>query len=201
MADDVLSMDDLPAEARRLIDESEKEIIVIRDRADRQIDEIRLRADHAVAGIQSRTDEEVQQRQRALLALLRPMQEAQLKQGKLDEALAIRERIRGLKAGLLQARQAPENLINEPDPRPGRQQIFEVTGNGDGMVWGSDVYTGDSSLSAAVVHAGVLGEGERGVVRVTFVDALNVAFTGTFRNGVDSADFGAFPVAYRVERA
>jgi hypothetical protein len=194
-------MDDLPAEARRLIDEAEKEIIVIRDRADRQIDEVRLRADHAVAGVQARADEEVQARQRALLAQLRPMQEEQLRRGKLDEALAIRERIRGLKAGLLQARPAPDNLMGEPDPRPGRQLLFEVTGEGDGPLWGTDVYTGDSSLAAAAVHAGALGEGERGVVRVTFVDALNVAFAGSYRNGVESADYGTFPVAYRVERA
>jgi hypothetical protein len=201
MADDVLSMDDLPAEARRLIDEAEKEIIVLRDRADRQIDELRVRADHAIAGIQSRLEDEVQQRQRALLMQLRPMQEAQLKAGKLDEALAIRERIRGLKAGLLQARAAPDNLMAEADPRPGRQALFEVTGDADGPLWGTDVYTGDSRLATAAVHAGALGEGERGVVRVTFVDALNVAFVGSFRNGVDSGDYGTFPVAYRVERA
>lgn len=201
MAEDILSLDDLPADARRLIDEAEREIIIIRDRAERQVDEVRLRADRAVADIQARADEEVQLRQRALLGQLRPMQQEQMRQGKLDEALAIRERVRGLKAGLLQARPDPGTVMDVPEPRPGRQVLFEVTGAADGPVWGTDIYTGDSSLAAAAVHAGALGDGERGVVRVTFVDALNVAFTGSYRHGVESADYGPYPVAYRVERA
>lgn len=199
-ADDPLSLDDLPAEARELIDETDREVITVRDRAERQADEIRARANEAVRGLQADADEAVHALQRELLRRLRPLQEKYIKEGKLDEALAIRDRIRGLKAGLLQARPDPGNLMAEGDPQPGQQVLYEVTGSADDVIWGTDVYTGDSALATAAVHAGVLREGETGVVRVTFVDTLNVAFNGSLRNGIESDSFGAYPVGYRVER-
>ena len=38
-----------------------------------------------------------------------------------------------------------------------------------GTVWGSDVYTDDSTLAAAAVHAGAVGAGETGLVKVTIL--------------------------------
>jgi len=201
MDPDLLSLDDLPAEARSLIDAAEHDEIAIRDRAERQIDEIRARADRAAADIQSRADDEVRARNQALLAALKPLQERYLREGKLDEALAIRDRIRGLKANLLRAQPDPGSLGGVDAPAPGTSMLFDVTGSEDGIVWGTDVYTNDSTLSAAAVHAGVLQPGQRGVVRVTFVDTLNVAFTGSERHGIWSESYGPWPVGYRVERA
>jgi hypothetical protein len=201
MDPDLLNLDDLPAEARSLIDAAERDEITIRDRAEREVDRLRARAELAVSEVQSRADDEVRARQQALLQALKPLQDQHARQGKLDEALAIRERIRGLKANLLRAQPDPGSLAGVDQPQPGMSQLFDVTGSSDGMVWGSDVYTGDSTLATAAVHAGVLQPGERGVVRVTFVDTLNVAFVGSERNGILSDSFGPWPVGYRVQRA
>jgi hypothetical protein len=196
-----LLLDDLPAEARALIDEAEHELIAIRDRAERQADEIRVRADRAVAEVNARCATEVRAHERRLLEQLKPLQDGYARQGKLDEALAIRDRIRSLKASLLEAQPDPGSLAGLPAHPVGTQLLFDVTGDASGMVWGSDVYTHDSELAAAAVHAGALRDGERGVVRVTLVDTLNVAFTGSYRNGVESESFGPWPVGFRVERA
>jgi hypothetical protein len=201
MDPELLSLDDLPAEARRAIDEAEREMAVLRDRAGRQADEIRARAEQAAAEVESRAEEQVRERQLALLRQLRPMQDAAARQGRLDEALAIRDRVRGLRASLLRAEPDPGNLSHLRDPRPGSTQLYEVTGSAEGIVWGTDVYTSDSTLAAVAVHAGALADGEHGVVRVTFVETLNVQFTGSHRNGVWSEDYGSWPVGYRIERA
>jgi hypothetical protein len=196
-----LLLDDLPAEARTLLDEAEREMQELRDQAERQTDEVRARADRAVAEINARADDEVRLRRRELLNRLKPLQDSYAKKGKLDEALAIRDRIRGLKASLLQAQPDPGTLSTLPPQPPGTQVLFDVIGSNGGVVWGSDVYTHDSDLATAAVHAGVLLDGERGIVRVTYTDTLNVAFTGSARNGVWSEDFGPWPVGFRVDRA
>ena len=201
MDPDLLRLDDLPAEARGLIDAAERDEITIRDRSEREVERIRARANLAAAELQARADEEVRSRQQTLLAALKPLQDQYARQGKLDEALAIRERIRGLKANLLHAQPDPGSLGGLDQSQPGTSLLFDVTGSTDGIVWGSDVYTNDSTLAAATVHAGVLRPGERGIVRVTFVDALNVAFVGSDRNGVWSESYGPWPVGFRVRRA
>src|SRR5262245_48343513 len=201
MDPDLLSLDDLPAEARQAIDDAEREMGELRARATEQADEIRARAGQAIAELEERTAEEVRQQQMQLLRTLRPMQDEAARAGRLDEALAIRDRVRGLRASLLQAQADPGNLTYAQDARPGSSQLFEVTGSTDGIVWGTDLYTGDSTLAAVAVHAGVLADGERGVVRVTFVDTLNVLFTGSYRNGVRSEDYPSWPVGYRISRS
>jgi hypothetical protein len=211
MTPDLLTLDDLPADARALIEAAEHDEITIRDRAERQIDEVRARANQAIADIQARADQavselqagaddEVRSRQLQLLAALKPLQERYLREGKLDEALAIRDRIRGLKSSMLRAQPDPGTLSGVEEPQPGTSLLFEVIGREDGAVWGTDVYTHDSTLGAAAVHAGVLRPGERGVVRVTWVDTLNVAFNGSERNGVESQSYGPWPVGFRFSR-
>jgi hypothetical protein len=76
---------------------------------------------------------------------------------------------------------------------------FRVQGEDNGPVWGTDIYTGDSALAAASLHAGAVDEGETAVVRVTVVAPLR-AYTGSSRNGVTSRTFGPYGTAYRVER-
>ncbi|HTU17368.1 MAG TPA: LCCL domain-containing protein [Gemmataceae bacterium] len=62
---------------------------------------------------------------------------------------------------------------------------------GGGAVWGSDVYTLDSSLALAAVHAGVLKPGQAGTVRVK-ITGPRAAFAGSTRNGVTSQPYGPF---------
>jgi LCCL domain len=98
--------------------------------------------------------------------------------------------------GLLAA-DAPRSLTDYCD-RIGASYFFRVTGSNEGSLWGTDVYTGDSDLAAAAVHAGVLKAGETAVVRVRVV-APPASFTGSARHGVVSQDFERFGTAYRVE--
>jgi len=81
----------------------------------------------------------------------------------------------------------------------GETFYFRVQGENNGTVWGTDVYTGDSALAAAALHAGAVELGESAVVRVTVVAPLR-AYTGSTCNGVTSSSFGPYGTAYRVER-
>src|SRR5262245_2780157 len=51
----------------------------------------------------------------------------------------------------------------------GQSFFFQVTGEASGPLWGTDIYTSDSSLGITCVHAGLLQVGETGVVKVTMV--------------------------------
>ena len=76
---------------------------------------------------------------------------------------------------------------------------FAVTAaNDNGGLWGSDVYTLDSSLAKAAVHAGVLRVGQSGVVKVRIV-ASPPGFAGSTRHGVASGNYGHYPAgAYQI---
>jgi hypothetical protein len=79
----------------------------------------------------------------------------------------------------------------------GKRFVFKVTGAVGGAVWGTDVYTADSNLATAAVHAGVLRAGQAGLVRVKIVGPT-AWFAGSARNGVTSQDYlpswGAFQI-------
>jgi hypothetical protein len=62
---------------------------------------------------------------------------------------------------------------------------------------GTDVFTGDSALAAAAVHAGLLKPEQVAIVKVTVV-VPPAQFKGTARNGVTSHDFGRYGTAYRL---
>jgi hypothetical protein len=61
----------------------------------------------------------------------------------------------------------------------------------DAAIWGTDVYTDDSALCRAALHAGVI-TAQGGSVTVNRTDGRGI-YVGTMRNGVTSHDFGAFP--------
>jgi hypothetical protein len=90
----------------------------------------------------------------------------------------------------------PDNLM-KLQANIGKTYVFRVTGSMTGSLWGTDVYTSDSSLEAAAVHAGVLRPGQTGVVKVTFV-APPATFTGSTRHGVTSSAYFGFPGAFKV---
>jgi len=62
------------------------------------------------------------------------------------------------------------------------------------------VYTNDSDLAAAAVHAGVLRDGERGLITIT-VMAGNESYSASSRNGVSSQSYGPWGGGFRVARA
>jgi hypothetical protein len=102
-----------------------------------------------------------------------------------------------LDQGLL-AGDAPPNMLSLCDPI-GATYYFRVTGEATGAIWGTDVYTGDSAIGAAAVHAGLVKPGETAVVKVTVVQPLP-QYPGTSRNGVTSQAFGQYGTAYRLAR-
>ena len=200
MDPELLSLDDTPPDAREVLDAAEQAIDGLRDAARRQTDDIRARAESACAEIEETAQEQIRARRLELLRLLKPLQDRHAGEGKLDEALAIRDHIRGLKAQLLEARPDPGSLREEL-PEIGLDIFYELTGATDGAVWGTDYYTADSHLATAAVHAGVLREGEDGVVRVSAVDTSNIRFVGTDRHGVRSMAFPTWPKGFRLGKA
>jgi hypothetical protein len=208
---DLMALDELPEDARALIARTERAIADVRERADqkttdirdeaeREIAAIRERADAAVARVEQAATKELAPLVRELVDSLRTMQERYARDGKLDEALAIRARVRQLRSDLLGVRPDPGNLTEYTVADIGRTMMFEVVGRADGSVWGTDAYTTDSRLAAAAVHTGVLREGERGLVRVTILDGEGIAYEGSTRHGVQTYDYANYPLAYRVEK-
>ncbi|MEO7658434.1 MAG: LCCL domain-containing protein, partial [Pyrinomonadaceae bacterium] len=64
-----------------------------------------------------------------------------------------------------------------------------------GVVWGSDVYTADSSICTAAVHDGLITLEEGGKVIIEFVPGRQI-YGATTRNGVTSNNYGPFPRSY-----
>jgi hypothetical protein len=107
-------------------------------------------------------------------------------------------RFQGMIEGdLSKAEPAPPHLYDKAD-QIGKTFTYKITGNARaGTLWGTDTYTLDSALAAAVVHAGVVKDGKAGVVRIKIVPSP-ASFTGSTRNGVTSHVYGAYPAAYKI---
>ncbi|MER2564898.1 MAG: LCCL domain-containing protein [Myxococcaceae bacterium] len=162
----------LPPEAEKVVAAYEKSANAIREKAER---ETQPHLDKAIAALQA-------------------LQDSYCQQKKLDEALAVRERIRALR-----------NIFPDPGPlsvQPsdiGRTLLYEVTGSTDGSVWGTEVYTSDTHLGTAAVHQGLLKPGEKGVLRVKVINGQQ-QYLGTVKNGVTSMGYGEWTVSFVMSR-
>ncbi|MDP1921133.1 MAG: LCCL domain-containing protein [Myxococcales bacterium] len=160
----------LPPEAEALVTAYEKKAAAIREKAERET--------------QPHTDKTI--------AALQTLQDAYCKKAKLDEAVAIRDRIRLLRGVL-------------PDPGAlsvqaadlGKTFLFEVTGATTGSVWGTEVYTSDTHLGTAAVHQGLIKPGEREVLKVKVIPGQN-EYLGTTKNGITSQSYGAWSVSFVI---
>lgn len=83
--------------------------------------------------------------------------------------------------------------------RIGEQFILEVTGSADGFAYGTDIYTLDSNLPTAAVHAGALADGETGRIRVALLPG-EPSYKGSLRNGVKTSSWKSFQGSYSVEK-
>lgn len=108
-----------------------------------------------------------------------------------------------------------------PEPAPGETVFFDHTGDWmtppnripatpgviyrfkcppaagrSGNVWGTDVYTDDSSICEAAVHAGVIKREEGGVVHYERLGA-QPSFQGSERNGVSTLSYPTWPGSFR----
>lgn len=106
-------------------------------------------------------------------------------------------------------------MLGNPLPDPGSlsahrgrnlaAQHFNVTGSTTGGVWGTGIYTDDSKLAVAAVHAGILAVGQQGIVKVVIRPGLSVSptqgtnpYVGSTANGVTSNSFGTYAGSFSV---
>lgn len=65
-------------------------------------------------------------------------------------------------------------------------------------VWGTDIYTDDSSIGSAAVHAGAITLVNGGTVTIEILGPQE-KFTGTERNGIITNNYGSWPGSYRFK--
>lgn len=78
--------------------------------------------------------------------------------------------------------------------------IFNVTcpeGGTTNSLWGTEIYTDDSSVCTAAVHMGLITLEDGGTVTVTILDGQE-AYTGTAQNDVSSSDWGEWSRSFSV---
>lgn len=93
--------------------------------------------------------------------------------------------------------------FGEPDIRKlaiGDQVTLQITGRTEGWVWGDAVYTLDSNIGAAAVHAGLLKAGETKAIKVWIVPAPST-FAAAERNGIQSGKWGKYHAAFFMQPA
>jgi len=150
-----------------------------------------------IAAIKKKADDDIRTATEKCHAQLQQLQDTFSKAGQLDEAVAVRDRLRLLKSGGVLALPDPGDLSKYYD-KVGQVFYFEVIGATDKNIYGSDIYTYDSPLATAAVHAGAIKYAEKGVVKVTIMPGKS-GFEGTERNGVTSRTWTTSPATYKVE--
>lgn len=73
-----------------------------------------------------------------------------------------------------------------------------VTGTTSGSVWGTDIYTNDSTLGAVAVHMGIAAPGQTKTVRVYQLPGQS-SYTGSTRNGVTTYSYGSWGASISME--
>ena len=70
-----------------------------------------------------------------------------------------------------------------------------ITGSSGGSVWGSSIYTDDSNIARAAVHAGVVGVGQSATVYIKVLPGRN-SYASTNKNGVSTSSYGSWSGSY-----
>ncbi|HYV35674.1 MAG TPA: LCCL domain-containing protein [Gemmataceae bacterium] len=191
-------LSELPDEARTLVDKVQRDIARIEEQAKEEIAEIRAQAEKKVSDVDSKAENRRKGLLQHAMEQLEPLQKDLFRRGELAMALATFVQILALKARI-------HNVLPDPGMMRftdiGKSFYFRVIGSSQGPVWGTDVYTADSHLASAAVHAGAVELGEEGVVKVTVVDMTGLSIRGSMRNGVMTHDWGPYSVGFRVVAA
>ena len=77
--------------------------------------------------------------------------------------------------------------------------IFRVKAHKEGPIWGGgrdSVYTSDSEIATAAVHAGVLKAGETGIVKLMMLPGRK-SYPAVTRNGLTSHSFDSWDASYK----
>jgi len=156
-----------------------------------------------VKAIEAKAKKEMLDRHEKSLKQLQDLHDSYTKASKKDEAAAVATLIKQVKQESIVLALGAK-VVDGPDTLVGYRGkndevfYFKVTGGTDGEVWGTGVYTDDSRLAAAAVHAGVLKKGETGVIKVTIL-AGQASYTGSTENEVTTADYGDWEGSFKVE--
>jgi hypothetical protein len=65
-------------------------------------------------------------------------------------------------------------------------------------VWGTDIYTLDSSICAAAIHAGAIFDADGGAVLATWMEGQE-SYAATEQNGIQTSDYGAWSDSFIIE--
>jgi hypothetical protein len=95
-----------------------------------------------------------------------------------------------------------QTLVNSAVVTPNRPNAaFDCpagcAARGEWRVWGTDVYTDDSALCVAAVHAGAIDDATGGMVLVTYARGQD-AYPASTRNGVTTLEWGAWGGSFTV---
>lgn len=127
-----------------------------------------------------------------LIATLEKLKQQAVAAGRQQEATAIDARITALEA---------ENVVylTSYRGRVGQTVRLKVVGKTNGYIWGGadGVYTDDSDLGTAAVHAGAVKPGERATVAVEILGGRD-SYGSSTQNGVRSHPYGAWQGSYRI---
>jgi hypothetical protein len=82
--------------------------------------------------------------------------------------------------------------------RNGQQLNFACSPNGQlRPVWGTDVYSDDSSICSAAVHAGVITVAQGGPVTIEIRPGQS-SYAGSQRNGVTTSSYGSWTGSFVI---
>lgn len=128
---------------------------------------------------------------------LRPVAPASTESSNEDNLESTRTSLDG-SSSLDEAQGVPRTLSGV-ETTPGQVLVYQVTGSTRGRVWGTDIYTDDSSIAAAAVHAGLLQPDETGTIMVNILPGRET-YRGSARHGVASSDYPNWGRSYTLER-
>ncbi len=160
------------------------------------VQEILLGCKTQVAAIEQRSAQQIAELTERTTAQLRELR-AEYERAKNAAGIAAIDRAIEQLSGCMEV--AAPASPSEWRGRAGDSYVIELTGRTGGSIWGSGTYTDDSDLATAAVHAGLLRNGETGLVRVTIVAALS-SYMGSSRNGVTTSSYGPWGGAYTLSR-
>jgi hypothetical protein len=153
------------------------------------------------AEVMAKCREELRPSLQEAIAELQSLKDGFMKSGDLDGALAVRDLLTSLKVKVLlkgkDAKPDPGSFANT-QAKAGDIVYYNVVGRASGPIWGTDIYTADTALATAAVHAGILKNAQEGVVKVVFKPGRG-SYEASTRHGVTSAQWGNFAISYSVE--
>ncbi len=72
-----------------------------------------------------------------------------------------------------------------------------VTASNSGSLWGTEIYTSDSTVAKAVIHMGLAQAGETVLVKIQMLPGQS-SYVGTTQNGITSSSYGSYSASYKV---